>query len=61
MKYFIVTIGALVIMYIMFAITAPKTEKTECLQWKVDSRMYPNYYLADWQKEQCKHYSIEIK
>ena len=36
-------------------------ERKECYEWQKQAREYPGFYLTDWQKEQCDHYSIKIE
>jgi hypothetical protein len=58
----IVIIGAIVWILIWgyFYIALPKQEKIECEQWIKESQIYPNYYLTEWQKEQCEHYGYDV-
>lgn len=37
-----------------------KTEKYECQLWSTQAKEYPNYYITQWQKNQCDHYNIDI-
>lgn len=32
----------------------------ECMKWQEDARVYPAYFLAPWQAEQCATYGIAI-
>ena len=38
-----------------------KHEKLECSKWRNEMEIYPNYYLADWQIEQCRWHGIELE
>jgi len=37
-----------------------KTEVEECLKWQKEAKQYPNYYLTQWQYEQCQYHHIDI-
>ena len=37
-----------------------KSEVEECLKWQKEAKQYPNYYLTQWQYEQCQFYHIAI-
>lgn len=36
------------------------SEMIECLNWQEEVDIYYNYYLTDWQVEQCENYGIEL-
>ena len=38
-----------------------QAEKVECYQLQKQSYKYPGFYLADWQKQQCDRWEIEIE
>ena len=35
-------------------------EINECLRWQEEAKVYPNFYLTDWQKQQCEHHNIPV-
>jgi len=35
-------------------------ERAECLQWQKEAQSIDNYYLTDWQKEQCETVGVDI-
>lgn len=35
-------------------------EIAECRKWKAQSVEYPNYYLTQWQHDQCEAHKIYI-
>jgi len=46
---------------VLIAVKAIETiEINECNKWTQQAQDYPSFYLADWQKEQCEHYGIEV-
>lgn len=55
----LVILGAVI--FAAFLIGLNKAEKLECLKWQKEAGEYPDYFLTDWQKEQCEHRGIEIK
>ena len=36
-------------------------ELEECIKWQNWAREYPNFYMAQWQEEQCSNYDIKIE
>jgi len=38
-----------------------KRATVECNQWADEAKVYPGYYLAGWQKEQCDTYEIAVE
>ena len=36
-------------------------EKTECIKWQGWAQEYPNFYMAQWQKDQCDHHQVEVE
>lgn len=38
-----------------------KNERVECLKWEKQSKEYPLFYSAPWQKKQCLNYNIKLK
>ena len=47
--------------YFLMSIVVNKQEQIECYRWREWVRTAPNFYLTDWQKDQCDHHQIEIK
>lgn len=39
---------------------AERVEQAECRTWQSMAEAMPDFYLTDWQKEQCGHYGIEV-
>lgn len=37
-----------------------KHERVECLKWEKEAKEYPQYYILEWQNEQCSKYDIKI-
>jgi len=37
-----------------------KYEINECNKWKEQAEVYPDYYLLEWQEQQCDRHEIEI-
>jgi hypothetical protein len=61
-KTFLLGLLALVVLITGFWLGIEATEKKECYQWQLDSKSYSaNWFVADWQVEQCRHYGIDIK
>jgi len=61
MKSFI----SILIMFLIFGCILFKGlkihERLECERWVRQSEEYENWYSLDWQKEQCKHYQINLE
>ena len=36
-------------------------EKTECIKWQGWAQEYPNFYLTEWQEEQCNRHQIKVE
>lgn len=50
---------SLVVLFII-NIGVERQEKMECLKWKEEALMFPDYYLENWQIDQCDPYQIKI-
>ena len=37
-----------------------RAERAECVQWVEISQEYPDFYLTDWQIEQCETLGFDI-
>lgn len=37
-----------------------RAEKAECVSWIEQSEEYSNFYLADWQAEQCETLGFDV-
>ena len=35
-------------------------EQFECYKWQAEANSYPNFYLTQWQAEQCQRWHIKI-
>lgn len=35
-------------------------EKEECLEWRRLAEEHPNFYLLEWQLEQCKELGVKL-
>jgi len=44
-----------------FMYAEAKRATAECQEWQDQARVFKNYYLTDWQKEQCDYYNIKIE
>jgi hypothetical protein len=60
-------IGALILIALAVGFTLfliyysiPKSERNECLEWKV-WEVENNYKPLEWQVEQCSHYNLNFK
>ena len=38
-----------------------KQERLECEKWQEWAEEYPNFYLTEWQKDQCEYHQIIIE
>lgn len=57
----VLVIGALfVIIFLFLQIGVSRTERTECSFWLENSKKYRDYYLTQWQKDQCDSYGISV-
>jgi hypothetical protein len=54
-------VGAITILVWASNIAVSRGEKAECIQWQHEAKQYPNYYLAQWQKDECDRYQIIIE
>ena len=58
----LITTIAIIVAVIFFALAINHGiklhEKNECLRWREEAGIYPNYYLTDWQVKQCEHYGL---
>lgn len=56
----------LIILFILLAYggleALNKTHKNECIKWQdmAISGNYPDYYIKEWQVEQCDFHGIEV-
>ena len=37
-----------------------KKNALECVRWNDEMQQFDNYYLTDWQKEQCKSFGWDF-
>lgn len=37
-----------------------KSELSECTKWSQEASVYPGFYLAQWQKNQCDAHGVVI-
>ncbi|OQB18179.1 MAG: hypothetical protein BWY14_01025 [Parcubacteria group bacterium ADurb.Bin192] len=37
---------------------ATRFEQSECVQWKNQELEYEKFFVADWQREQCKQFNV---
>jgi hypothetical protein len=44
----------------MLTIGFDKTEVVECNTWKQQAKEYPNFYMLQWQRDQCDAHNIWI-
>ena len=49
-----------VVFVVALSICIPKQEKVECFTWQNQAEKYPNYYITNWQNEQCRVHGIII-
>lgn len=59
---FAIIVGLLFISVCYFTINygVNKHEINECLKWKEEAEKYPDYWLTDYQREQCEYHGIEL-
>ena len=57
----IITILILLGFALLLPYSIQKTEKNECLKWREEAGVYDNYYVTDWQIEQCEHYNLPLR
>jgi hypothetical protein len=62
MKYFIGFFLAITIVVILAPTALKRIERAECIKWQaqVDEYELAQYYIPDWQREQCSQYGIEL-
>jgi hypothetical protein len=63
MKPLIVAVALIAILtvgYYLLTDAITRGERTECLSWQHDAKVYTNYYITHWQEEECAHYNITI-
>jgi len=64
-KDVIISIVIVIVLVLAIGITVEygirKAEIRECKIWRQEAKIYDNYYLTDWQREQCQHYNINIE
>lgn len=61
MKEFIALLIVICLLVLLVCFAIDRHEKTECLKWKKELEIYPDYYLTNWQIEQCQYHGIELK
>ena len=57
---FLLIVSALLFFGWLIEKSLQKMEINECHLWEKQAKVYPAYYLNQWQQEQCKHYAINI-
>jgi thioredoxin-related protein len=63
LKILLYTILIIILFFLIASVVESgiqKIEKIECLQWQKEAKIYTNYYLTNWQVEQCKRYGINF-
>lgn len=60
MKEFIILILIVIIFGFIINIGLGKTEKIECRTWQKQAEKHADYYLSEWQKQQCDYHNIKI-
>lgn len=66
MKLLLILIITFVLGYVLisgFGYGIAKHEKIECEKWANEAKndkYAPNYYITQWQADQCNHYGITI-
>lgn len=38
-----------------------KTDKQNCIKWQAEQKQIKDYFVTDWQREQCQYYQIILK
>lgn len=64
MPKIIIPILIIAIIFLFFVVVKQgikKTEINECNIWKAQSEYYPDFYLVEWQRQQCLHWGIEVR
>jgi hypothetical protein len=46
--------------YFMLHGALGRAERSECEQWIAESHSYVNYYLVDWQVQQCEFWGFDV-
>lgn len=59
MKYIYIVCAVIVFGFIL-NIGMNKSEVVNCNKWKAEASEYANYYLLQWQADQCAAHNIEI-
>ena len=62
-KKFSTILGIVIVIVLLpwiFNIGITKNEQNECRRWAEMAKERPDFYLTDWQQEQCDHYDIEV-
>lgn len=59
-KMMLVSIGILALLLWAFVTGIERYERVECEKWKAQDALYPSFYTAGWQVEQCERYDIAI-
>lgn len=55
----VIAIATLGLMAVYF-LAIPRQETADCLKWQQQAQDYPNFYLTQWQADQCKANGISI-
>ena len=57
----ILALAGLLVLGIAIRTGLKKQELNECQEWSRQSKIYTNWTTADWQKQQCQLYGIDIQ
>ncbi len=56
-------LSALVVVFVLSVTifnALDRSEVVECRKWRSEARSYPEYYILDWQNQQCLAHNIQI-
>ena len=60
MKTIILMLVGMIIFIVVMITALNIREKEECNTWQSQSRQYTNYFITQWQADQCKAHGIII-
>lgn len=58
--FLIIVPASIVLSYLLTFGAVHKNEIIECKKWLEHSYQFPEFYLTQWQKDQCESYDIRI-
>lgn len=58
--YLLLAAAALVLVPWALNTSVSRSEVVDCLKWQSYAEAYPNFWLTQWQKEQCDAHNITV-